>query len=530
MKTLPNGVVLRDFYSPRETREEIFSRVQNAYAYRFPMENDRVRIELDDIGYDEKKKSFSLSDYQNALLTGGRLATPLKGRVRLLEKRTNLPLDEKEVVLANVPWLTDDNVFVMGGNQYVVNSQARLKAGVYARTKDNGELESHINVKAGTGPSMRVFMEPESGVFRVSVDKSNIKLYPILAALGVKDDQLREAWGDEILTRNQQAWDRRAFNKFYDKLLKHRANPDAPDEEKAKQIMERVTAAKLDPEVTTRTLGRPHEALSLDTFVDASRKLLRINRGEEDEDDRDNPASRTIHSVGDFLEDRVELDTDKLGRQLLYRATYDRSLKQLRPGYFTPQLEGLVVSNQLSQLISGINPVEYYDQAKRVIQIGEGALGSYDAIPLSARNLHAGHLGMIDPIRSSESRSIGVDQRFTIGAMKGSDNHVYFPVRNRRTNEIEYLNSTQLVGKTLGFGKPMSLAKFRTPIPTLNPTLNASIQTPSSAEALISQPAQTTPNATPPATLEPPTNMMGATKSAKLADLNKPQSAADLLQ
>lgn len=162
--------------------------------------------------------------------------------------------------------------------------------------------------------------------------------------------------------------------------------------------------------------------------------------------------------------------------------------------------------------------MEYYDQAKRVVQIGEGALGSYDAIPLSARNLHAGHLGMIDPIRSSESRSIGVDQRFTMGAMKGNDNHVYFPVRNRRTGEIEYLNSTQLVGKTLGFGKAPSLAPFRTPMP--------SIQPPSSVGAPISPALQQTPNVTPQSVTEAPP--MQPPKPPSAADfIIGPKTASD---
>lgn len=383
MQTLPNGVKIRDFYSPRKVREDIFRRVQEEFTKKFPMENDSVRIELDSIGYDEKKKSHSLEDYQNAVLTGGRLATPLRAKVRLVDKKFNVPLEEKDVVLANVPYMTDDGTFVIGGNHYITNNQARLKSGVYARAKDNGELESHINVKSGTGPSMRVFMEPENGVFRASIDKSNIKLYPILNALGVPDEKLREVWGDEILKKNQEAWDRGAFSKFYGKLLRNKAVADASDDEKKLQILDRLSKAELDPEVTTRTLGRPHSNLSLDTIVDASHKLLKVNRGEEEEDDRDHPANRTYHSVDDFMAERVSKDAGMLAKNLLYRTTYDRSLKQLRPGYFTPQLEGLVVGNQLTQLVAGLNPMELYDQHKRVVQLGEGGVGSMESIPMS---------------------------------------------------------------------------------------------------------------------------------------------------
>lgn len=457
METLPSGVKIREFYSPQETREEIFRRVKEGYEKRFPIENDKVRIELAGADYDKKRAKISLDDELKAVLTGGRLSVPLRGTVRLIDKATNRPIDEKELTLANVPYMNDDGLFIMGGTQYVTSNQSRLKPGIYARTKDNGELESHFNVAPGTGASMRLSMEPETGVFRASIDKSSIKLYPVLNALGVPDEKLRQVWGDEILKKNQDAYDRNAFGKFYDKLLRQRAVPDATNDVKKSQVLERLAASRFDPEVNSRTLGKPYDSLSTDVLSDASAKLLHISRGEQDEDDRDHPANRTFHSVDDFLADRVRLDAGKLGRTLLYRATYDKSLKHLSPGYFTPQLEKLIVSNQLSQVVPGLNPMEIYDQHNRVIQLGEGGVSSVDSIPVASRNLQAGQLGMIDPIRSSESMSIGVDQRFTIAARKGDDGHVYYPARNLRTGQVEYVNPVMLHKKTMAFPSQGSL-------------------------------------------------------------------------
>ena len=375
----------------------------------------------------------------------------------------------------------------------VSNCQSRLKPGIYARTKDNGELESHFSVAPGTGASMRLSMEPETGVFRTTIDKSSIKLYPVLRALGVPDEKLRQSWGDEILKKNQDAFDRNAFGKFYGKLLRQRANPDATDEEKKAQVLERLAASRFDPEVNSRTLGKPYDSLSTDVLSDASAKLLHISRGEQEEDDRDHPANRTFHSVDDFMADRVRLDAGKLGRTLLYRATYDRSLKHLSPGYFTPQLEKLIVSNQLSQVVPGLNPMEIYDQHNRVIQLGEGGVSSVESIPVASRNLQAGQLGMIDPIRSSESMSIGVDQRFTIAARKGDDNHVYYPARNLRTGKTEYVNPVLLHGKTMAFPAQGSLRSFMSAPPAPPPQVAPLVT--STAPAPITPPPPSTPSA-----------------------------------
>jgi len=460
---LPNGVVLRDLHDPKAVRNLIYDGVRDQFLKRFPIENEKIKIELLDAKYDERKKNFSLEDQEEALMTGGRLVTPLRGRVRLTDKVTGKPLDEKEVTLANVPHMTDDGTTIMGGIQYTTSNQSRLKPGLYARRKSNGELETHINTKPGTGPQMRLFMEPDTGIYRIQANKANIKLYPILHGLGVPDEKLRAAWGDLVLQANQKAFDKQAFTKLYGKLLRHRADPAATPEQQRLAIAEQLNRAELDPEVNQRNLGKPHTNLTTDALVDSSAKLLRINRGEDQEDDRDNPANRTFHSIDDFMGERVRRDAGALGRTLLYKATYDRSLKHLRPGYFTPQLEGLIVGNQLSQPVPGINPVEIYDQHKRVIQLGEGGVSSMESIPMSSRSVHPGQLGLIDPIRSSESQAIGVDQRFSIAAKKGSDNHIYFPVRNRKTGSIEYMNPVQLHGKVLGFPEAPSLAGYHSP-------------------------------------------------------------------
>ena len=225
--TLPSGVKVRDLYDPQVVRGLIYHRVRDEYLNKFPLQNDKVRIDLLNADYDEKKLRPSLEDEEDAIMKGGRLVAPLRGTVRLTDKLTGKPLDEREVVLANVPAMTDQGHFVMGGIPYAVSNQSRLKPGFYARQKENGELEAHANIRPGTGASMRLSMEPDTGVYRVSVGKANIKLYPVLNALGVPDEKLKEQWGEDVLKQNQNAYDRNAFGKFYTKLMGSRARRES---------------------------------------------------------------------------------------------------------------------------------------------------------------------------------------------------------------------------------------------------------------------------------------------------------------
>jgi DNA-directed RNA polymerase beta subunit len=215
---------LRPIFDPTVTRQSIMDRTKSAFEKKFPLENDKVRLELDNVGY-KGKTQFGISDTKKALMEGRRLSVPLHGDVRLIDKKTGQTLDERKGhLLANVPYMTDRGTFINKGTEYIVVNQSRLRPGIYTRHKDNGELEAHINVKSGTGTGMRMFMEPETGVYRVKVGDSQIKLMPILQKLGVSDDELKASWGPEVFEANRAAADDQAFEKFYDRLVGNRGS------------------------------------------------------------------------------------------------------------------------------------------------------------------------------------------------------------------------------------------------------------------------------------------------------------------
>lgn len=482
----PKGIKLRGFDNPTSLREEILGGVLSSYQKRFPMENDKVRIEASDIRYDIKRP-LSINDEKKALLNGDSLSVALHGRISLYDKNTNQVLDQFDGVLARVPWMTHRGTFINGGSEYsLVAGQQRLKPGVYARRKDNGELESHVNTVAGTGSGMRIFMEPETGVYKVMLGKSRIKLYPVLKGMGIDDNEIMKFWGPEILDVNRGQDDDRSFHKFYEKLMGRKAKVDIDDKTKLKDLLSELNKSEIDPEVGQRTLGVADKNLSPLMILRASQKLLNIQKGMEDEDDRDSMANKNFVGPEELFSERVSKDVGKLASTLLYKATYNRALKGLRPGYFTPQLEGLIVGNSLSNHIAGINPLEIYDYQKRVVQTGEGAITSSEAIPISSRNVSPSQVMVIDPIRSSESKNIGVDQRFSMAAKKGNDGNIYFPVKNVKTGKNEYINAIKMSQSIVAFPEQRKLihqAPQSSAAPALVQAPTTDMQSPSSEGA-----------------------------------------------
>jgi DNA-directed RNA polymerase beta subunit len=453
----PRGVRLRAFNDVDAQRTEILDRIRSAYATKFPLENDRYRIEMKNLRYPEKK--YGIRDEKNAILKNQTLSIPLYGKLSLIDKTSNQVLDEQETVIARVPWLTHRGTYINNGNEYsLAAGQQRLKPGIYARMKDNGELEAHVNTVSGTGQGMRIFMEPETGVYRIMIGKSRMSLYPVLKGMGVDDQEIEKWWGREITEANRgKKEDTTTFSKFYSKFLGRRAKPDLDDKQKRLAILEELSRGEVDEDVSERTLGIRQKNLTPELLLRSSQKLLNIQKGLEEPDDRDSLANKNFVGPEDLFEERIKKDVGKLSQKLLSRSSYHKKLAGFHPGYFSPQLSGLIAGNSLSVHIDGINPIQILDFGNRVVQTGEGAIGDADAIPMSSRALHPTQAMTIDFIKTPESGSVGVDQRFASYAMKGSDRQIYFPLKNKKTGKLEYLTPAKMAQSIVGFPTPRRL-------------------------------------------------------------------------
>ena len=107
----------------------------------------------------------------------------------------------------------------------------------------------------------------------------------------------------------------------------------------------------------------------------------------------------------------------------------------------------------------GINPVELMDIHEKITQIGEGGIPSMDSVPMDARNVHVSQLGLIDPIRTTESGAVGIDQRLGSYARKGPNNQMYFPLTDRRSGKRVWRTASQIYGKTILFPRRIQMGE-----------------------------------------------------------------------
>lgn len=451
----------RSFGDAEATRSNVFDAVFDAASTLEPVANQRHTLHLCDVAWADPDR-VSKREHKRAILEGRTLGRRLRGTWELVDNATGAVVDRRTQVVARVPYMTGLGTFVRAGSDYTLNHQQRLKPGVFVRVKENGEVEAHANVLPGQGVSHRYLLDPAKGVFQLSVGQANLPLMPLLRAMGVTDDALKEAWGPGVFAANYGADDPSALSKLYGKVLR-KADREGPDPRKA--LVDRFATMAVDPFVTRRTLGREHAGLAAGAILDATRKILAVHRGEAEPDDRDHLAYQRVMGPEDFFAERLARDHGRLRRGLLAKVSFRGSLAAMPSGALTPQLDQALVGAGLSQVVEEINPGELLDKQTLITRMGEGGIPSADVIPDEARAVQPSHMGYIDPLRTPESLRAGVDTYLARGARKLPDGSIATRVRDVRTGRETWKTPAELADAVVA--APGSLARDLPRIPAV---------------------------------------------------------------
>ena len=251
---LPEGVELRDYDDYKTLRGQIFDGVKGAFEESFPASYGGVRVELDNVRY-EGPEDFNLKEQKDAILYDKFLTRRLRGTMRMFDEETGDQIDETDMSLARVPWLTQRNTFIHGGNEYSTIMQSRLLPGVYTRRQANGHLETQFNVRPGTGKGFRVGFEPDTAQYRLRISQANLHLYSLLKDMGTSDEDLKKRWGEDIWAANAAKYDSRVFDKAYQRLVPNKLRkPDATPQDKAEAIQNAMNAASINRYVVAKNL------------------------------------------------------------------------------------------------------------------------------------------------------------------------------------------------------------------------------------------------------------------------------------
>lgn len=197
----------------------IYDNVMKAVQKRFPLYNDRYVLSVENLKYTDPQ-NYTYAQQKQAITNGRSLGRRLKGQYVLRKADDNSVVSKSAFqTLLKVPYMTDRGTFINNGHQYTFNNIMRLQPGVYTKRNTDDQISAQFNVKKGTGAGFNMRFVPSKGIFQINRGTANAPAYTVLSDLGVTDDQMKEAWGQELFNTNKLAGSglkaRQAADKIY---------------------------------------------------------------------------------------------------------------------------------------------------------------------------------------------------------------------------------------------------------------------------------------------------------------------------
>jgi len=254
----------------REQFENVKNSIVKSVSELFPHKGNQKTLIANRVWVDDNLREDDFAGQKSAKNNNRTWAVPVYADLSLKDNETGKILDKsKKIKIASLPKMTPRGSFIVDGTEYQVNSQLRLKPGVYTRIKDNGELESVVNLSKGK--NFKIHLNPKTGIFYINVGTTNARLYHLLIALGYSKGQIKDAWGDELAEQNDSGnYDTeisKVYRAYYGKSV-------GSTSEAMAGIEEQFAKTKIRKDTTQLTLGKAFTSVDKSLLLETSRRFL----------------------------------------------------------------------------------------------------------------------------------------------------------------------------------------------------------------------------------------------------------------
>ena len=414
----------------------------------FPLVGKSHTLVAKSIYPDKGRDIDDIASQKRARLRGRTWSTGIYGDFDLVDNSSGKVIDSvKKMKLLSLPKMTRRFSYIVDGTEYQADHQWRLKSGAYARVKANGELETQFNLARGRG--FRLDFAPGKKSFSLKYGTTNVPLLPVLQALGVKDEDVRSAWGASLYAAAAVSKKRGGMARLA-KILDRKSDPKS-DADAAVVIKDALAETELSPDTTKITLGQAFKSVTGGALLAAANKLLGISRGTEEPDNRDSLRFKELWGTQDHIPERLLNSKRRIGYKLRNNLDRRDSVKAIvTPDIFNVPVKAFFTSTSLSQQSSQVNPVDMVGGFLRTTIMGQGGISNEQAVSEDAKLIDSSHLGFIDPVHTPEGKRSGISSHLTLGVSKDGVNPTIrvYDVKNKK---FVQMSPTGLAGKALAF-------------------------------------------------------------------------------
>ena len=235
-------------FDPTESFKNILKNTESTLKTHFPLEVDNKVFELKNLSLD--KIDYTVDDEYDAKYKDKTMATNIYADMVIRDKISGKTIDEKkQYPLLKLPLYTDRGTFIVKGNEYSVGLQNRVRPGIYTVKKSSGEISADINAAKGLAKQVHITLDPETSKFKIGMGTSHKSLYPVLNAVGVKDEDMAEWWVKDVLEANRKVSEKDYYNSIMDTAERLTSKRPKDVAEAKKFLKDKFNEVELDEDI-----------------------------------------------------------------------------------------------------------------------------------------------------------------------------------------------------------------------------------------------------------------------------------------
>lgn len=443
--------------NPKESFDLLKDRITSAIGDYFPHEGKKHKLELGKVWVDD---NLDINDYRSqkkAKMSKSAWSVPIYAEMSLIDKETNKVKDRQVVRVSDIPKITPRYSYILDGNEYQQGVQFRLKPGIYTREKGDGSVEAHMNFGMGFGGARTSLdLNQKSRKVTMTVGKKlKTPVYSMLKTLGVKDEEIKKSWGEEIFKANKVEDPSSDIMKLYKVAIPPKNQKKNISIKEAAETVKNhlLKNTELDKETTLDTIGVSKDRLDGEALLKSVEKVLNVSRGKAKPDDRSNLSFKHSWGIEDALPNKLLhwRNKQKITSKINNRIDHKDSIKEIisKDIFSTPVMGYFRDSSTNSERPEQINPLDMISGHTATTILGEGGIGSEHQVEESEKKIHPSHMAFLDPLHTPESSRTGITLQLPIGVnKKGKD--LFIKAYNTKTNKLEEVKSKDIVNSTVG--------------------------------------------------------------------------------
>lgn len=397
--------------SQRSDYVELLNVIQRRLQELFNVDGKTRKLRIENIDVGNVNVGMALEEQLDAKYYNRDFTNPVRADFVLYDN------DGKEIerlnqrLVMHLPALTERGTFIMGGKEYSVKRQLRLKPGIYTTEVSDG-VQAFINTS--TRQNMKVKFNPDTSMFSLHVGARKFPLMAVLEMLGVPREQFVKMWGQDIVDDNHASDKTKAtvLNNLYATMFSY-APQGVPAEEKIANLKEALSQSSVDPWVTKVTVGREAESLSPELLFQVSKKMLDVSAGRAKPDRRDALYFKVPLGIDDMVDIAIGKQSNNISKKVRLRLDDpNRAIESIvsRP---LVTLGGTVrmkfLLDELSSTPEQVNPFDIWSARREFTVMGEGGIPSTHSVSPETQGIDDTYLGFIDPIQSPTGGRVGLN-------------------------------------------------------------------------------------------------------------------------